>query len=449
MHTGNEELRETFGSRFGTLMTMIGVAVGLGNIWRFPYMVGRFGGAAFVLFYLLVVLAIGVPALMAEWALGRHTRRGPVGAFAAGGLPYGKQIGWFFFFVVTTAMGYYTAVIGWVLFHAVAEAAALVGGNVNASSVLPPDTGFSATSLALQLLCTGIVVATCALVVQRGLRAGIEKVSKVIIPVLFVTLLLLVVRSVTLPGAEEGIRWYILKFSLADIDPKVVVAAMGQVFFSMSLGGTFMVVYGSYLGARDPLASNAIWTVSGDTLAGLLAGFVIFPAVFALGLEPSSGPALLFSTLPQVFDGMPLGGLFGLLFFGSLCAAAYLSDVAALEVLAAALTDNTRIHRRKAVWVMSAAVFLLSIPPSINMAVFVPWDLIFGSGMQILGSLFAVLTLTWCVKRSAALKELTGRDDAGAPVWLYYWVRFGIPAIIAGLGVWWLLTSVFGTVSGV
>src|SRR5688572_3069768 len=178
--------RETFGSRFGTIMTMIGVAVGLGNIWRFPYMAGTFGGAAFVLFYLLVAVVIGVPALMAEYALGRHTRRGTVGAFAAGGFPFGRQVGWFFFCVVVAATGYYSAVIGWVLYYALAQGAQGLGLTVDAAAILPPDRGFVAKSFVLQLACTGGVIVGCALVLLRGLRAGIERASTIIIPALFV-----------------------------------------------------------------------------------------------------------------------------------------------------------------------------------------------------------------------------------------------------------------------
>jgi NSS family neurotransmitter:Na+ symporter len=401
-------LRETFTSRFGTLMTMIGVAVGLGNVWRFPYMVGRFGGAAFVMLYVVAVLAIGVPALMAEWALGRHTRRGPLGAFSAGGLPFGRSVGWFFFFVVSAATAYYTAVVGWVLYFTVADLVSLVTPSIDPAAILPPDEGFSAQSFLLQMACTGIVILACAAVLLRGLRSGIEVASKVIMPTLFVILLVLVVRSLTLPGAMEGAQWYILKFSVADINAKVVMAAMGQAIFSLSLGGTFMVVYGSYLSADVRLAGNAALTAVGDMSAGLLAGLAIIPAAMALGLEPSSGPTLLFSTLPQVFASIPLGWLFGFLFFAGLFGAAYLSDVAAFEVLVAGLTDNTRLTRTRAIWVMAAVVFLLAIPPSINNGIFVPWDLTFGSGMQTLGSLLAVVTIGWCVNRSTALKALAG-----------------------------------------
>src|SRR5205085_12690253 len=165
--------RETFASRLGGLMTIVGVSVGLGHVWRFPYMVGKFGGAAFVLFYVLVSVVIGVPALMAEFALGRSARRGPVGAFARGGLPYGRYVGWFLFFVVTAATGYYSAVIGWVLWYTVSQVAMLAHLRVDAAAILPPDHGFVLRSFLLQLCCTAAVILACAAVIVRGVRKGI------------------------------------------------------------------------------------------------------------------------------------------------------------------------------------------------------------------------------------------------------------------------------------
>lgn len=438
--------RETFASRFGAAMTMIGVAVGLGNVWRFPYMVGKFGGAAFVLLYVVIVVAIGIPALMAEFALGRHTRRGPVGAFAVGGLPFGRAIGWFFFAATAAALAYYTAVVGWVVYYAAGEVLRLVGVPINSAAILPPESGFAPRSLALQLLCSTLVLVSCSLVLLRGLRRGIERASTVIMPTLLAILLVLVVRSLTLPGAFEGLQWYLLKFAFADINASVAMAALGQAVFSMSLGGTFMVVYGSYLDESVDLRRSAITTAAGDTTAGLLAGLAIIPAVFALGFEPSSGPGLLFSTLPDVFRAIPLGALFGTLFFVGLAGAAFLSSLAALEVMVVGLTDNTRIPRRRAVWIMAAIVLALSVPPSLSLAVFVPWDLTFGSGMQTLGALLAVLTLGWCVSRSAALAQLRV-EGASFPQWLFWWIRLGIPAAIISVGVWWFVTSVTGTVS--
>jgi neurotransmitter:Na+ symporter, NSS family len=426
--------REQFASRVGTVLTMVGVAVGLGNVWRFPYLVGRFGGAAFVLFYVLLVLVIGVPALAAEWALGRQTRRGTVGAFALGGFPFGRQVGWFFFAVVTAANAYYTAVIGWVLFHAVGSLAHGLGCTWNSAAILPPAEGFSWESWLLQLGATATIVAAAAWVLLAGVRSGIERASRFITPALFLCLIAVIVRSLTLPGAGAGIHWFLLKLEPSALTPTVMLTALGQVVFSLALGGTFMVVYGSYLSDDERLLHGAAWTALGDTAAGLLAGLAIFPAVFALGLEPSSGPGLLFATLPRVFDTIPAGGLFGFLFFGSLVGAAFLSSVAAFEVLVAGLTDNTALTRRRAVSIMCVAVLLLSLPPTINLRVFVPWDLTFGSGMQTLGAFFAAVTVGWCVVRADALRQL-------GSVWIYRWVRYVIPSAILLVGIWWVVSE--------
>ena len=432
--------RETFTSNFGLLMTMIGVAVGLGNVWRFPYMVGKFGGAPFVAIYILAVIFLGIPALMAEWALGRHTRRGPLGAFARAGVPWGRLVGGFFFFVVTVATGYYTNAVGWVLYHGLGEALALVGYVHDSSAILPPEEGFDARSLGLQMACTALVLLSCAAVLVKGLRAGIERASKLIMPTLLGIVMLLVLRALTLPGAWEGVRWYLLKVDLAQINGGVVVAGLGQAFFSLSLGGTFMVVYGSYLAREEGLRRNAAWTAGGDLIAGLLAGMAIIPAVIAMGLEPGSGPGLIFSTLPKVFDQMPWGGFFGLLFYAGLFGAAYLSAVAAMEVLVAGVVDNTSMSRTGAVWLMAAIVFVLAVPPMINMRIFVPWDLTFGSGMQTLGALFAVIAVGWCIDRSEILRQLDPLGRSRSTLWLYYWLRFAVPAAILLVAAWWLIT---------
>jgi NSS family neurotransmitter:Na+ symporter len=299
------------------------------------------------------------------------------------------------------------------------------------------------------MACTGLVILACAAVVIKGVRKGIETVSIIVLPAMTVVTIFVMLRALTLPGAAEGVRWYLLEFRFRDLTANVMAAAIGHAIFALSLGGTFMVVYGSYLHADEPLARPAWWTVIGDTASSLIAGLAVIPAVFAFKLEPASGPGLIFNTLPRVFEAMPAGWLFGSLFFVSLLGAGYLSDIGAVEVLVAGLTDNTRITRTRAVWLMSAACFVLAIPPSINNAVFIPWDLTFGSGMQTLGSLLAVLTVGWCLHRGAALKELFGAGEAPVPMWVFYWIRFGIPVVILGVGVYWLLTQVFGTVAGV
>lgn len=431
--------RETFFSNFGLLMTMIGVAVGLGAVWRFPYMVGRFGGAAFVLFYLAVVLFICIPALMAEWMLGRYTERGPLGAFERGGLPGGRWMGCLLIFIVFCSTAYYSNAVGWVLFHGAAELFRGLGVSIDAAAVLPPEQGFILKSFLLQMLMTGLVIFSCGFVLFRGLRRGIEKASRWIVPTLFFILVVLIVRAVTLPGASEGIRWYIGGFRFAELTPSVMAAAMGMAFFSMSLGGTFMLIYGSYLDKDADIPRNAVFTGIGAVTAGLMSGLAIFPAVFSFGLEPASGPGLIFSTLPKTFSLMPLGWIFGALFFLGLFGAAYLSDVAAFEVLVGGFVDNIRIGRRKAVVICCAVVYALAVPTMINYKIFIPWDLIFGSGTQVLGSLLAVLTAVWCVRRSDALRELARGTGRRFPLWLFWWMRLVIPAAVLVVGINWIL----------
>jgi NSS family neurotransmitter:Na+ symporter len=423
-------------------MTMIGVAVGLGNVWRFPYMVGRFGGASFVLVYLVMVGAVGIPALMAEWTLGRHTKRGTLGAFERGGLPGGRYVGYFFFFVVFCATGYYSNTIGWVAFHALGQAGALVNLDLDPAVILPPETGFDGTSLAIQLATTSLVLSVCGVVLLRGLRRGIERVSKVIMPMLLVILLILIARAVTLDGAGAGVAWYAGRLSLDVLNGEVMAAALGQAVFSMSLGGTFMVIYGSYLDPGENIPRMALFTGLGDTAAGLLAGLAIFPAVFALGLQPDSGPSLIFNTLPQTFARMPFGGFFGLLFFVGLFGAAFLSAIAAMEVLVGGIIDNSSVSRTRAVVMTCTIVAILAVPPMINMRIFLPWDLTFGSGMQTLGTLMAVITTVWCIKRSEALKELVHDTEQPFHRALYWWMRFVIPVAVVFVGVKWVLDSV-------
>ena len=204
-----------------------------------------------------------------------------------------------------------------------------------------------------------------------------------------------------------------------------------------------MVVYGSYLEKSTSIPKNSTFTALGDLIAGLLAGFAIFPAVFALGLEPGFGPGLIFSTLPKTFSLMPAGQLFGFLFFLGLFGAAFLSVIAAFEVLVVGITDNTAMKRKNAVWLICGVVMMLAIPPMINFKVFVPWDLFFGSGMQTLGAVLAVITTVWCIKKSEALKEFAEGSQVPFPVILYWWMRIVIPFTVLFVGVNWLLESVF------
>jgi NSS family neurotransmitter:Na+ symporter len=348
-------------------------------------------------------------------------------------------VGWLLFAGVTAATGYYCNAIGWVLYHAGSGVAGYDG-----SAILPPEAGFSGKAFLTQMLMTGGVVLGAVTILLRGVRRGIEGISRIFTPLLFLTLLLLIARSLTLPGAGTGLEWFLLKFRPQDITASVTMAALGQVVFSLALGGTFMVVYGSYLEDKETLGTNALLTVAGDTGAGILAGLAIFPAVFALGMEPGTGPALIFQTLPAIFASVPAGWAFGTLFFLSLGGVAFLSAVAAFEVLIAGLTDTTGLSRPRATYVMAGVVFLLALPPMINMQVFLPWDLAFGSGLQSGGVLLAVLAFGWAMDRQAALWQLGGERYH----LLHLWIRWVIPAAILSVGSWWTLTEVIPFFTG-
>ena len=341
---------------------------------------------------------------------------------------------------MTAAIGYYTNVLGWVAFFAAGEVAEGTGVHLAASDILPPLSGSDVRSFVLQIAVTALVLIASVFVLTRGLRRGIERASKILTPLLFLSLVVLLVRAVTLPGAGVGLEWYILKFDPGRLDAGVMLAATGQAAFSLSLGGTFMVVYGSYLRRSADLPPLAVWTATGDTLAGLMAGLAIFPAVFAAGLDPSSGPGLLFATLPAAFAEMPKGWLFGAVFFGSLFGAGFLSLLAALEVVVAGLTDHTKLTRGRAAWVMAAVAFLMALVPMVNQRILQIWDLAYGSGMQTLGALVAAVTVGWALRRSAALRELTVGGSWRARL-LYGWIRYVVPAVILAIFVGWVATS--------
>ena len=318
--------RAYFSSRFGVVMTFMGVAVGLGNVWRFPYMATAFGGGAFLLVYLILLVLFGIPAIMAELALGRMTRRGPMGAFTSIGMPMGRFVGWALFVTIFMAVSYYTVIVGWVLRYFFVS----VTGQIDTIQPLEFLANLTA-GFATQFVMTGIVLAMVAAVLIMGIRGGIERISKVGMPLLFVLLLVLVFRTLTLPGAGEGLRFYITPdFSQSE---GVVIAALGQVFFSLSLGGTFLLTYASYLPSTTNLKSSAIVVGLGETAAAVLAGLVIVPAAMVFKLDPVSGPPLTFVVVPSIFAQMQFGSFFSALFFGLLFFAAFLSVVAAIEVL--------------------------------------------------------------------------------------------------------------------
>jgi NSS family neurotransmitter:Na+ symporter len=426
--------RETFKSRFGSLMVLIGVAVGLANVWRFPYLAGKYGGAAFVLLYVVLNVLLGVPAIMAEWTLGRLTRQGPAGAFVSAGMPFGRAIGFLLFFTVFMAMTYYVLIVGQVLFYAGHILFGLTAGVDPVAFYQSKLGGITFWNVAV----TTVTFVGMGGVVYKGVRKGIEAISTVAMPLVFLSLLLVIVRSVTLPGAAEGLRFYLLP-DVSKIDGPTLLAAMGQVFFSLSLGGTFFLVYGSYLRDDENLAVTAVQTTLGDVVSALLAGLAVLPAVFAMGVEPTSGPALLFITLPAVFGAMPGGALAGGLFFATFYVASFLSAMAGMEVLVDGTHHYFGWSRGRAVVILVSLDLLLSLP-SMASSEYLMWsDRIWGSTMQPVGSALALIALGWFVSRGRALAEVNrGSSIRVGELWIF-WIRWVIPISIVAILVygWW------------
>jgi len=382
--------REHWGSKIGFILAAAGSAVGLGNIWKFPYLAGENGGAAFVLVYLVCIVILGMPIMIAEIVIGRHTEKDPVGAFKRiGGGPWtlvgylGVASG---FFIMT----YYSVVGGWTLGYIVKS---VTGSIATIAGSAESDKLFESfiSSPGEMILYHFLFIGTTVFIVILGVTKGIERFSMVLMPVLFIILIVLIVRGLTLPGAADGIRFY-LQPDFSKITPKVIIEALGQCFFSLSLGMGAMITYGSYLSREDRILNSSIKIVGLDTLAAFLSGLAIFPAVFAVGMTPAKGPGLTFNILPVVFSRMPYGSFFAALFFILLFIAALTSAMSLVQVVVAYFTDEKGFSRTKSVLTAGILIFLLGIPAALSFGAMKDVTIFFGKTyfdfMDILTSIY-------------------------------------------------------------
>ena len=288
-------------------------------------------------------------------------------------------------------------------------------------------------------MCSALIGAAAAAVVSRGVRAGIERISRLFLPAFGALTVFLAVWALTLPGGFEGVR-YLFSVDFSSMTPRAVMAAVGQAFFSLGLGGTFLVIYGSYLPEEAPLRRRALTTAAGDVTASLLAVMVVMPVAFAYGLSPASGPPLLFETLPRAFEQMPGGAFFGTLFFLGLTCIAFLSGVAAVEVLVSTLTDTRGWSRHRTAWCVSAVLVVAGFPAMRSLDYIVWSDLVWGSTMQPVGSVAAMSALAWGLGRRVARAQL--EHEGVVPVWINYWlfaIRYLVPvAVLIALLSGWL-----------
>lgn len=438
--------RGLWGSRVGFVLAAAGSAIGLGNIWRFPTTVGRSGGAAFVLVYLLCVLLIGLPIMLAELAIGRRTQRNPVGAFAAlsrGGL--WRLVGGLGVVTGIGILSYYSVVAGWTIGYFLNDAS---GAFVRIPSEEYVKQAFTSliSNPTMTLSLHAVFMAFTMAVVLGGVKGGIERATKVLMPVLLAILLLLVLRSVTLPGASVGLEFY-LKPDFSKVTFATVMEALGQAFFSLSLGMGAMITYGSYLSRQANLFSSALWVVGADTAIALLAGLAIFPALFTFpGLSPAEGPGLIFVVLPNVFDKIPGGMVFGAGFFILLLIAALTSSISLLEVPVAYLIDERGWTRRRAVLVLGVLAFVLGVPsalgngavgwltslPGLGVSFLDAMDTVFAKYSLTIGGLLLALFVGWRWGVDPALDEIAfARASRFQRAFFRVLVRYICPLAIA------------------
>jgi len=350
-----EANRGQWSSKFGFILAAAGSAIGLGNIWRFPYVVGENGGAAFVLLYLIFVGAIGLPYMFAELSLGRSVQKNPVGSIDAirpGSL--WKGVGYLGVFTGVGILSFYGVVAGWTFGYIFKMAAGSVG-----------DFGafISAPWTVLGLFALFMLITTS--IVYGGVEGGIEKWSKILMPVLFVLLIGLIIYTNTLPGSSEGLAFY-LKPDFSKITGKIALEALGQAFFSLSLGMGLMITYGSYLSKKEDIISSGLYIGFFDTIIAIMAGLIIFPAIFAMGANPDSGPALVFVVLPDLFMQMPGGTIVGMFFFILLSVAALTSTISLLEIQVSFLVDQKKVDRKKIVLPAAIFTFIVGIPSALS-----------------------------------------------------------------------------------
>jgi NSS family neurotransmitter:Na+ symporter len=352
------EGRDIFASGLGAFTATVGSAIGLGNIWKFPYLTGSNGGAAFVLAYLLCVALVGIPIMVAEHAIGRRTRQNAVQAYEiiVPGEKGWSAIGWAGLLAAILIMAFYTDVAGWVFAYVFKSIGAFARGVI----LGPADFGALAGGTWEPLLWQAGVIGLTAFIVAAGVSKGIERVTKVLMPLLFVLLLICDVRALTLPGAGKGVA-YLFTPDLSKLTGPVLLSALGLAFFKLSLGMGTMTTYGSYLPDRTRIAPNATRVALADTAVSILAGLAIFPTVFAFGGTPAGGPGLLFNTIPLVFSKMPLGGLFTALFFVLTAVATIGAMVSLMEVPVAWLCEKIRLSRPASVALTGGVMFALGI----------------------------------------------------------------------------------------
>ena len=437
--------RDSFGSRFGALVAMAGSAVGLGNLWRFPFLVGENGGAAFIIVYIALSFLICLPIFISEFIIGRRSQKNAFAAFRD--LSHGsnwKWIGLFTVIVPLVVLSYYSVIGGWSIEYLIKSLTFSFTSGESQSAISTMFTDFVSNPWMPLLGHTAFMMVT-ALIVVIGIKDGIEKFSKVMMPMLFFIVIAIAIYSVTLPGAGKGVE-YLFRPDFSKIDAKVCAAALGQAFFSLSLGFGTILTYASYVDKKENILFQSTATAASDLMFALIAGLAIMPAVFAFGLNPQSGPGLVFETLPFVFGKMPAGGVIAILFFVALLVAALTSSISMLEVAVAYLTEEKKFSHPTACAVLFGACWTvgalcsLSFGPLSDIRIFGDtifdfFDNLSSNVLMTLGSLFTVLFVGWRLKKTDIYEEFTNGGSLRTNVKifgvLWFLIRYICPVAVA------------------
>ena len=423
--------RGNFGSKLGVILASAGSAVGLGNIWRFPYETGNHGGAAFILIYLGCILLLGLPIMIAEFLIGRHSQANTARAYQI--LAPGTQWRWVGLMGVLAGfliLGYYSVVAGWTLEY-IFEAVSNSFAGKTPAEFISSFQSFSSNPWRPALWLTLFLLATHFIIV-KGVEKGIEKSSKIMMPTLFIIILILVGCSVTLPGAGKGIE-FLLKPDFSKVDGNVFLGAMGQAFFSLSLGMGCLCTYASYFSKNTNLTRTAFSVGIIDTFVAVLAGFIIFPAAFSVGIQPDAGPSLIFITLPnvfqQAFSGIPiLAYIFSVMFYVLLALAALTSTISLHEVVTAYLHEEFNFTRGKAARLVTTGCILLGILCSLSLGVtkeftifglgmFDLFDFVTAKLMLPLGGLLISIFTGWYLDKKLVWSEITNNGNLKVPTY--------------------------------
>ena len=414
--------REKFGGRLAVILAMAGSAIGLGNIWRFPYMVGEHGGAAFVIVYVVATLLISLPVFLAEVMIGRRSHTNSRDAFArlSRQHPFWKGAGYLTILIPTLIACYYSVIGGWSVeyFLKSCSLAFVRMSPEEASGFFGPFASSAWTPVIMHLLFLGATVA----VVAGGVKSGIEKFSKVSLPILFVLIIVILTYSVSLPGAGEGVR-YLLHPDWSELTPRTFAYAMGQSFYSLSLGMGAIITYGSYVSKKENILTTSSGTAISDLLFAILAGFAIMPAVFAAGIEPGAGPGLIFQSIPYVFSKMGTGlpvvsSVVAILFFLAIIVAAMTSIISLVEVGVSFLVERSGMSRLRACLVLFVVcggfgvLCSLSFGPLAGVqiagrTIFDLFDWVCSNILLLLMALLAVIFVGWILPRRVVHDEFT------------------------------------------